>query len=134
MTINSEMWFYLFWATFIPGVIWSIARELHIRHIAKASRAIVNQQIKLGRALNQLCDKFESSDGRSQRLFADTKQCVLDVERRIAMLLQIIVGDKPSTHIHNRMDWNDNDSRTDIHGGQNNVGKNDIGGNQQQQK
>ena len=130
---SNDVWFWLFWATFIPGVIWSLSRELHIRHMAKASRAIVNQQIKLGRALKQLCDKFESSDGRSQGLFADTKQCVLDVERRISMLLQIIGGEK-STHIHNRVDgWTDND-RTDIHGGQNNVGKNDIGGNQQQQK
>lgn len=128
---SSEIWFYLFWFTFIPGVLWSIARELHIRHMAKASRAIVNQQIKLGRAFAQLCDKFESADGRTQGLFADTKRLVLDVEQRISRLMQIIGGHK-STHIHNQLDWHDHDSTTDIHGGQNNVGDNDIGGNQQQ--
>jgi hypothetical protein len=128
---SNDVWFWLFWFTFVPGVIWSISRELHIRQASKASRGIVNQQIKLGRAFKQLCDKLDTADGRSQNLFADVKQLVLDVERRISILLQIIGGDK-STHIHNRMDWIDNDSKTDIHGGQNNVGDNKIGGDQKQ--
>jgi hypothetical protein len=128
MTEDAKVWFYLFLATAIPGIIWAVSREVHLRTMAKNQETMARNQIRTSRVLSYINKKIDRSDESIRNQFADVKELILDVEERESKR-RIEIG-LSQTHRHPLVQVDHTDVHGDIHGGQQNIGKTDIGGGQ----
>jgi hypothetical protein len=109
----NDVWFWLFVVSMVGGLAWSVSREFHIFKLYLESREI--QKI-----LRQIVKRINSSDRMTKEKFADlTDQIRAWVQEQ---KLDRVVDNVRDGH----------GTRIDINGGQNNVGDNDIRGDQRQ--
>lgn len=90
----NDAWFWCFAVSVAVGLVWSIAREAHIRTINRESKAIQKNQEAANQVLHQVSEKIDASDASTKERFADIKQLILDIEKRQqnAELMRAIQG------------------------------------------
>jgi hypothetical protein len=97
-----DVWFWCFAASVAIGLVWSIARELHIRTISRESKAIQENQAVANQVLHQVSEKIDKSDDATKERFADIKQLILDIEKRQrdAEIMRALQQRGSTNHIH----------------------------------